>query len=231
MQRYFSSKKENNLFTLSSNDMYHIKKVMRMKPNDTIEVVYDESLYICTLDSDYNVVISDYINKDNTKTKHITLCIPLLSDQKFSFILQKATELGVDEIIPVMTNRSIAKINDVDKKLTRWNSICKEASEQSKRLDIPSISTIKKIDDLSISGLKIVCSTKENLKTIKNVLQNNTNCDKMVLMVGPEGGLEDVEEEKLVNLGFIPVTLGKNILRVETVPIYLLSIINYLELE
>ena len=175
MQRYFSSKKENNLFTLSSNDMYHIKKVMRMKPNDTIEVVYDESLYICTLDSDYNVVISDYINKDNAKTKHITLCIPLLSDQKFSFILQKATELGVDEIIPVMTNRSIAKINDVDKKLTRWNSICKEASEQSKRLDIPSISTIKKIDDLSISGLKIVCSTKENLKTIKNVLQNNTN--------------------------------------------------------
>ncbi len=231
MQRYFSSKKENNLFTLSSNDMYHIKKVMRMKPNDTIEVVYDESLYICTLDSDYNVVISDYINKDNTKTKHITLCIPLLSDQKFSFILQKATELGVDEIIPVMTNRSIAKINDVDKKLTRWNSICKEASEQSKRLDIPSISTIKKIDDLSISGLKIVCSTKENLKTIKNVLQNNTNCDKMVLMVGPEGGLEDLEEEKLINLGFIPVTLGKNILRVETVPIYLLSIINYLELE
>ena len=231
MQRYFSSKKENNLFTLSSNDMYHIKKVMRMKPNDTIEVVYDESLYICTLDSDYNVVISDYINKDNTKTKHITLCIPLLSDQKFSFILQKATELGVDEIIPVMTNRSIAKINDVDKKLTRWNSICKEASEQSKRLDIPSISTIKKIDDLSISGLKIVCSTKENLKTIKNVLQNNTKCDKMVLMVGPEGGLEDVEEEKLVNLVFIPVTLGKNILRVETVPIYLLSIINYLELE
>lgn len=231
MQRYFSSKKENNLFTLSSNDMYHIKKVMRMKPNDTIEVVYDESLYICTLDSDYNVVISDYINKDNTKTKHITLCIPLLSDQKFSFILQKATELGVDEIIPVMTNRSIAKINDVDKKLTRWNSICKEASEQSKRLDIPSISTIKKIDDLSISGLKIVCSTKENLKTIKNVLQNNTNCDKMVLMVGPEGGLEDAEEEKLINLGFIPVTLGKNILRVETVPIYLLSIINYLELE
>ena len=231
MQRYFSSKKENNLFTLSSNDMYHIKKVMRMKPNDTIEVVYDESLYICTLDSDYNVVISDYINKDNTKTKHITLCIPLLSDQKFSFILQKATELGVDEIIPVMTNRSIAKINDVDKKLTRWNSICKEASEQSKRLDIPSISTIKKIDDLSISGLKIVCSTKENLKTIKNVLQNNTKCDKMVLMVGPEGGLEDIEEEKLVNLGFIPVTLGKNILRVETVPIYLLSVINYLVLE
>lgn len=231
MQRYFSSKKENNLFTLSSNDMYHIKKVMRMKPNDTIEVVYDESLYICTLDSDYNVVISDKINKDNIKTKHITLCIPLLSDQKFSFILQKATELGVDEIIPVMTNRSIAKINDVDKKLTRWNSICKEASEQSKRLDIPSISTIKKIDDLSISGLKIVCSTKENLKTIKNVLQNNTKCDKMVLMVGPEGGLEDIEEEKLVNLGFIPVTLGKNILRVETVPIYLLSVINYLELE
>ncbi len=231
MQRYFSSKKENNLFTLSSNDMYHIKKVMRMKPNDIIEVVYDESLYICTLDSDYNVVISDKINKDNTKTKHVTLCIPLLSDQKFSFILQKATELGVDEIIPVMTNRSIAKINDVDKKLTRWNSICKEASEQSKRLDIPSISTIKKIDDLSISGLKIVCSTKENLKTIKNVLQNNTKCDKMVLMVGPEGGLEDIEEEKLVNLGFIPVTLGKNILRVETVPIYLLSVINYLELE
>ena len=86
MQRYFSSKKENNLFTLSSNDMYHIKKVMRMKPNDTIEVVYDESLYICTLDSDYNVVISDYINKDKITNINIVQLNNIKSEYVISAI-------------------------------------------------------------------------------------------------------------------------------------------------
>ena len=69
--------------------------------------------------------------------------------------------------------------------------------------------------------------TKENEKTIKNVLQNSTNCDRIIIVVGPEGGLTVSEEEKLEKNGFIPVTLGNLILRTETVPIYIMSLINY----
>lgn len=227
MQRYFSDVKKDNFLILKKEDLYHIRTVMRMK-EDYIEVVYNKQLHICKLDKDYNAVIEKVITKKEEKKHKYILCVPLLQEQKMSFVLQKATELGVDEIIPILTTRSMIKISEKEtKKLERWNKICKEASEQSKRLDIPIVSNIKKITELNYDGLKIVCSTKEKNNTIKKVLKNNLICDKIIMVIGPEGGLTDQEEETLKNLDFQLVTLGKNILRVETVPIYLLSVLNY----
>ena len=227
MQRYFSNLKKDNCLILNSDDLYHIKTVMRMK-EDLIEVVYQNKLHICKLDKDYNALIVEEKDDVNDKKVSYTLCIPLLQEQKMSFVLQKATELGVDEIIPVLTTRSIVKINDKEtKKIERWNKICKEASEQSKRLDIPIIQKITKIDDLKLDGLKLLCSTQEKQNTLKNVLKKSSNYDKIIMIVGPEGGLTNEEENKLKKLDFVPITLGKNIMRVETVPIYLLSVLNY----
>ena len=227
MQRYFSNLKKDNCLILNSDDLYHIKTVMRMK-EDLIEVVYQNKLHICKLDKDYNALIVEEKDDVNDKKVSYTLCIPLLQEQKMSFVLQKATELGVDEIIPVLTTRSIVKINDKEtKKIERWNKICKEASEQSKRLDIPVINKITKIDDLKLDGLKLLCSTQEKQNTLKNVLKKSFNYDKIIMIVGPEGGLTNEEENKLKKLDFVPITLGKNIMRVETVPIYLLSVLNY----
>lgn len=232
MQRYFSDELKDNKFSLKKDDLYHIKTVMRMNPNDLIEVVFENNLYICHLDDSYDAIINEKIEEARNKKVYCILCLPLLTEQKFSFVLQKATELGIDEIIPVITERSIVNLKDKEtKKIDRWNRICKEASEQSKRLDIPKIGKVKKINELDLDGLKIVCSTKEKNKSIKNVLQNTTNCDKIVIMVGPEGGISNNEEEKLISLGFIPVTLGDNIMRVETVPIFMLSVLNYEMME
>lgn len=228
MQRYFSSNIKNNKFILNNDDLYHIKTVMRMKINDLIEVIYNNELYICHLDDSYDAVIDEKIDVLKKSKPYITLCLPLLTDQKFSFVLQKATELGIDEIIPVITERCKVNIKDKeDKKNIRWNKIVKEASEQSKRLDIPKINSVIKIDDLKLEGIKIVCSTREKTKSLKNVLQNLEKCDRIVIMVGPEGGLSSFEEDKLISLGFVPVTLGDNIMRVETVPIFMLSVLNY----
>lgn len=228
MQRYFSSKKEDNFFILSENDMYHIKTVMRMRENDKVEVVFNNELYICSIDKDYNIKEIEKIDIRKNQSIYKILCIPLLQEQKMDFVLQKATELGIDEIIPIITTRSVIRLKDnMDKKLTRWQKIIKEASEQAKRLDIPKLNEIKKIDELNIDGLKIICSTKEKDNTIKKVLQKYSKCDTMVIVVGPEGGLTSEEEEKLMQKEFVPVTLGDNILRVETVPIYLLSVMNY----
>lgn len=228
MQRYFTDFKKNDRFILKSDDMYHIKTVMRLKNNDLIEVVYDNKLHICHLFKD-EIIIDKVFDEEYNKKKYYILCLPILKEQKMSFVLQKATELGVDVIIPVITSRSIVKINDIDKKITRWQKIVKEASEQSKRLDIPKIENITAIDNLKIDGLKILCSTNEKENTLKKVLKNNYKCDKIVMIVGPEGGLTLKEEESLINLGFIKTTLGENILRVETAPIYLLSILKYEE--
>ena len=227
MQRYFSKLKKDNILILSKDDLYHIKTVMRMKEN-YIEVVYNNQLHICKLDKDYNAVIEKILVTKNEKKYKYILCVPLLQEQKMSFVLQKATELGVDEIVPFLTSRSMVKIDGKEnKKIERWNKICKEASEQSKRLDIPFITNVKKIEQLDYDGLKIVCSTREKDNTIKKVLKNNLKCDTIIMLIGPEGGLTELEEDKLVNMGFKLVTLGNNILRVETVPIYLLSVLNY----
>lgn len=228
MQRYFSEVKKDNLFLLKDEDLYHIKTVMRMNVNDEIEVVYEQKVYICKLDKNYNAIIEKVIENNIIKKMDYVLCVPILQEQKMSFILQKATELGVDLIIPILTSRSMVKVKDKEnKKIERWKRICKEASEQSKRVTIPLVSEVKKITDLDLDGLKIVCSTKEKDNTLKKILKNNLKCDKIIMVVGPEGGLTLDEENQLIDLGFIPTSLGDNILRVETAPLYLLSVLNY----
>ena len=79
--------------------------------------------------------------------------------------------------------------------------------------------------------LKIVCSVNQNISNIKKVLQNNKKCDKIIFVVGPEGGLSENEETYLVNNGFIRASLGKSILRCETAPITVCSMIKYEYME
>lgn len=236
MQRYFSSKKDNDYFELNKDDIRHIKLVMRMKDNDLIEVVYDNKVYLCCLEnvnSNIRIKIKNEVFNDIKKDKKVCLIIPVLKENKMDMILQKSTELGVDEIIPVITERSIIRVDGKEnKKIERWNRICKEASEQSMRTDIPKISNIKNLKDIiNIDGLKVICSTTEKKNNIKMFLQSNNSYDKINLVVGPEGGLSNNEEKFLENNNFVRVSLGSQILRVETVPIFILSVINYENME
>ncbi len=226
MQRYFSSKKNGDRFSINEEDLYHINKVMRMKDGDLIEIVYESEAYVASL-SGKEATMIEKINSDVKKT-NITICIPLLSDSKMSFVLQKVTEMGVDRIIPINTARSVVKLTDVTKKYNRWNKICKEASEQSKRVSVPVIEPITNIKQLNIPGLKFICSTVNKENKLKNYLKD---VDDVTFLIGPEGGLTKEEEQTLIDLHFIPITLGKTVLRVETVPIVLLGILNYEMME
>mgnify|MGYP004565746539 FL=1 len=231
MQRYFAVDKDLNI---SDKDKHHIINVMRMKLNDKIEIVYDEKVYMCEINDiskkDVSYSVKGIIDINNELPVKVTIAVSLVNEKKLDFILQKCTELGVYDFILVNSDRSKVKIDGKEKKkIERWNTITKEAAEQSHRnikpivRDIMSINDVLKLD----YDLKLTCSTKENEKTIKNVLQNSTNCDRIIIVVGPEGGLTVSEEEKLEKNGFIPVTLGNLILRTETVPIYIMSLINY----
>ncbi|MDD2378170.1 MAG: RsmE family RNA methyltransferase [Bacilli bacterium] len=232
MQRYFAISKSNNNLILNNDDFYHIKTVMRMKENDQIEVVYDKILYLCSLGNFdlKEVIIVKELEHNIDNRVDITLIIPLLKEAKMDLILQKATELGVNKIIPVVMERSIINIdeNKFNKKRERWNRICKEASEQSKRIDVPIITDLKKLKDLDkLEGIKIVCSTSKDIISLKMCLKKSSKYDKINIVVGPEGGITENEEKTLINLGFERITLGNRILRVETVPMVILSIINY----
>ena len=231
MQRYFIKNKD---MLLEESDIRHIKKVMRMSINDKIEVVYNNKLHICEITSlePFNIKVIEKLDEDKKTKIELTVAVALVKEQKMDLILQKLTELGVSRIIPVSMERSIVKLDKerFNKKKLRWESICKEASEQSKRTNIPIIEDIKSIKDLTKedADLKLVASTKEKEKLLNYYLQSIEDCAKIIMVIGPEGGISDKEEDILVSNGYNRVSFGNLIFRVETATIYVASIINYI---
>lgn len=231
MQRYFIKNKD---MLLEESDIRHIKKVMRMNINDKIEVVYNNKLHICEITSlePFNIKVIEKLDEDKKTKIELTVAVALVKEQKMDLILQKLTELGVSRIIPVSMERCIVKLDKerFNKKKVRWESICKEASEQSKRTNIPIIEDIKSIKDLTKedADLKLVASTKEKEKLLNYYLQSIEDCAKIIMVIGPEGGISDKEEDILVSNGYNRVSFGNLIFRVETATIYVASIINYI---
>ena len=233
MQQYFGiSKKDNNLY-LNKDELNHIKNVMRMKENDEVIIVYEGKSYICSLNSDLlSANIKEVFKKDENES-NLTVYMPLLSEEKMSFILQHGTELGVSKFIVVEYDHCKYKLpkKDYEKKITRWNKIIKEASEQSYRLSKPVLDTIISSKNIeSIANVNIMCSLdKTNVKSICKVLTVNNCNDTISLVFGPEGGLSKNEEDILEAKGFIKTSLGDTVLRTETVPLMIASILKYLK--
>ena len=165
MQRYFAKVVDNRVI-LSDSDIHHIKNVMRMNIGDKIEVVNDNILYICSITelTPVRVNIEEIRKEDNKINLDVVIAIGLVKEQKMDLILQKLTELGVQEIIPVNMERSIVKLDSKreEKKLIRWQSICKEASEQSKRSNVPIVREVVSLKELVKidADLKIVAYRK-----------------------------------------------------------------------
>ena len=232
MQRYFCNS-DTDKFTLSSDDSYHITKVMRYDIGSKIEIVSNEELFISEIINLSPLVIAKKIEHVSSSIDklNITIAQSLVKEQKMDYILQKGTELGTSSFIPLITERSVVKINDKEiKKIERWNTIVKEASEQSKRLDIPKVlscHTVKELAKLDYD-YKILCSVNEVSTSIKTVLSNVNISDRILIVVGPEGGFTNNEEKELIDNGFISVTLGDRVLRTETASLFVLSVINYI---
>ena len=233
MQRYFVNNKENDLFILSDDDSHHVINVMRMNINDEVEIVFESHLYLASitnLDVPVKCTLVKELDNNERMIPKIVIVQALVKEQKMDYILQKACELGVYQIIPVNTARSVVKIDKNDtKKIIRWNKILKEASEQSKRIDIPILDKIYDFNDLKTLDFKekYICSTKENKKLLKSTLSKYNINDTIVYVIGSEGGFDPKEENELIENGFIPISLGNNILRTETASLFIMSAVNY----
>ena len=236
MQRYFAKDFIDDKPVLYDSDIKHIIKVMRLVSGDYFEVVYDKMVYHCKIENTipFSYIIESTSNEED-KTIGLTVVVGLVQEQKMDLILQKLTELGVETIIPLKTERSIVKLDEIRfaKKLVRWQMICKEASEQSFRNVIPNITNVMTIDDLKNIDIdtKLVCSTKEKDNIINKYVDNLRKDDNIIFVIGPEGGLSANEEDKLNSYGYKSISLGNRILRVETATFFVASIINYINME
>ena len=233
MQEYFAKDKKDNKLFLKQDDLYHIKNVMRMKENDEIIVVYEDTSYICNLNKDLISCNIKEVFKENDSVDNLIIYVPMLPDEKMSFIFKYLTQMGASEFIVVEYTHCKFKLpkKDYEKKLIRWNKIIKEASEQSYRTNIPLLEKIISYKDIeSIGDVNILCSLdNSDVKSICQVLTQDNCNDKISLVFGPEGGLSKEEENFLVEKNFIKTSLGNTVLRTEIVPVMVSSIIKYLK--
>ena len=234
MQRYFASIDNQYFVHLSKEDEHHLCHVMRIKKGDEIEVVHQQKLFLCRIDSFNPLTISviHEIANDVEIKEEITLLFALTKGDKTDLVLQKATELGVKRIALIETERTVVKYDnkDIDKKLERFKKIMKEASEQSHRLIIPELLGIYNLKNLPkelLSDINYVAYEKD-ASDISGAFQGLKKGKSISILIGPEGGFSIQEIDALTNQGFIRTSLGKRILRAETAAIYALSVIGYL---
>lgn len=239
MHRFFVEKEQidNQSIEIIGTDVKHIKDVIRLKEGEKVEVVSDGEIYISQIESlskkKINLkVIDKYMGENEPKT-HIVLYQGLAKGSKMDLIIQKCTELGVSSFYPLETHRSVVKIKDDKKgksKVDRWNQIADEAAKQSKRDILPKIENIIDFSSM-IELLKgeeniVVPYEDEEGRSIGEAMKD-IKPGKVHLIIGPEGGFEESEIERLREIGANIVTLGKRILRTETAGIVAATVILY----
>ena len=237
MQRYFG-RKFNNMIVLDDDDKYHLLKVMRARRGEQIEVVADDIVYLSEIVSTkpLEIVAKKTLKENSELPNYIILLAALLKGDKMDLVLQKATELGVSEVVLLTTDRTIIKIKEQqnDLKLGRYQKILKEAAQQSKRSRIPYIKNIisfDRIDEID-ADLKIIAyeENKGSVSAFNKKIRNVKPGKRIAIIIGPEGGFTEGEVIYAKHHGFVPVGLGNRILRADTASIYALSVIaNILE--
>ena len=247
MPRFFVKNEQinNDIITITNEDVKHIKNVLRKDIGDEIEICNQESgesfktNIVDINDKQIKVKIFENINTKTEANVYVSIFQGLPKADKMELIIQKSVELGVSEITPVAMKRCIVKINQKDekKKIQRWQKISEGAAKQSGRNIIPKINNVKKIKNIceSFSEYDIVLVAYENEKENKlkqelNKINKSNDNIKIAVVIGPEGGIENEEIELLKKSGAKIITLGERILRTETVALNIISIIMY-ELE
>ena len=147
----------------------------------------------------------------------LTLLVSIFKFDRMEWAIEKATELGVARIVPIVARRTDAHLaKAADKRVDRWRRIAKEAAQQSRRLDVPEIADPTKLAEsiIQISGTRILLAETEQDRTLKEQLQNASQ--PATLAFGPEGGWTEDEIRLFENAKWLPASLGSTILRAET---------------
>lgn len=233
---------EENKVQIIGEDVNHIKNVLRLQIEDNIQVcnIDEEKTYITKiLEIQSNEIITEILEECTYTTEtnisiHIFQGLP--KQEKMEQIIQKATEIGVNDITPVKMERCVVKLDEksASKKIERWQKIAEVAAKQSKRDKIPTVHScinLKNIYEIVKNyDIVIVAYEEEKKLNIKQALKEvkANGVQKIAIIVGPEGG---ISKEEINFLNTLPnaktVTLGKRILRTETAPLVLVSCIMY----
>ena len=230
--------KEENIW-ITGSDVNHIKNVLRMKLGEELEISDgNNKKYLCeiaSMSSDEVVaLIKEELAVDTELPSKIYLFQGLPKSDKMEFIVQKAVELGVYEIIPVATKRAVVKLDDkkAGKKVERWQAIAEGGAKQSGRNVIPEVKHVMPYKEAiqyaeNLDVILIPYELAEGMQETKQMISSIQPGQSIGIFIGPEGGFETAEVEYAVLHHAKAITLGKRILRTETAGLTILSILMY----
>jgi 16S rRNA (uracil1498-N3)-methyltransferase len=210
-------------------DCHHLSVVLRLKPGDPVDVVSDGQCYHAQWQAGsprgINLLLTDVQPLPETTLPFIALAVGLIPDERWRWMVQKCTELGVNQITPLVTAHSKVPLAQVAHKQPRWQAIARAAASQSEGLFIPQVQPAqipadwcRQLPVLPADGLKPECrlhllERSDSRQPMRDVLRQTpvVRC-----VVGPEKGWDDAECDLFARYGFVAVSLGSRILRTET---------------
>jgi 16S rRNA (uracil1498-N3)-methyltransferase len=219
---------------LSAEEAHHALNVLRLKVGDAVNV-FDGRGHAaeCSIAE---------ISKDTVRLKTLTqstasalpcrvTLVQAIPKKSMDLIVQKATELGVATIVPLVSDRSVVKLNEDSKRVERWREIALEACKQCGNNWLPEIQPPRKAHEFLNSpgtfDLKLIASLQPDAKPLKKILGESSNPKSVLILIGPEGDFTSAELGLAKSAGCLPLSLGPLVLRAETAAIYALSILHH----
>ena len=240
MHRFFVPQLYNEEMYIEGVDARHISKVLRMQPGTQLQIVSDDGVSamaeITAIDSErVTVRCLEKLAESHEPRVKLVLAQGLAKGEKMDFIIQKAVEMGAYSVIPVAMEHSVVRLDGAKaaKKVERWQKIAESAAKQSKRDIIPEVQAVQSMTEMLAKcacQTRIIayeCEDRLSLKAALKAAEEAGGISELLLIIGPEGGISEVELEQARQAGAVPVSLGRRILRAETAGLVAISAIFY----
>ncbi len=234
----FPDVQEGRIIISDFDQLHHLKDVLRFKPGESA-VIFDNkgNVYSVKLEciSDKQAEFRVQEKKsgiDNSRQIQIAVACAIPKKSKIDDIIDRVTQLGVDRIIPLVSQRVIVRIDQAKgvQRQKRWEKIALSASKQSQRNTVPVVDPVTDFAELIGKAqefdLKLIPNLLGERKILKEVLIG-INPRSVLVLIGPEGDFTPEEIKLAIKAGFIPVTFGDTVLRVETACLYIAAVLNY----
>jgi 16S rRNA (uracil1498-N3)-methyltransferase len=225
--------------TIVGEELAHLRRVLRLSPGDRLTVFDDAGweheavIRSCSAEQgDIDILRS--FQSERESPLQITLALGLTKGEKMDFVVEKVTELGTQTLVPFVSTYTVPKLNErkIEKRTERWERIAVSAAKQSGRARIPKILPLCEFSELMsqpwTGTLKLLFWEREAQRTLKELHESEPKEEKILLVIGPEGGFSFEEVDAAQKHGFKSVGLGRRILRAETAAITATSLVQFL---
>lgn len=230
-RRFFVDEIHAGRARIAGDDAHHLTRVLRVEPGQRFEISDNRNVYLAEVETARKDRVDFTILEPldfSSPVIRVALLASLIRFERFELLIEKATEMGVETIVPVPAERSEKGLDRAaEKRLPRWNRIAREASEQSRRAQLPRIESPARLSEAVgyESTYRYALEEAEAPPILKVLPAIRSATDRIALLVGPEGGWTDRERRLISDARWQPVSLGPSVLKTETAALAAIAVL------